>query len=314
VSNRELLDRTGAVLVAHSRTDLALRCIVTLRELRPENLVVVVNAPEPTNRVCVQRLEEAAIVVSPPTNQGYGANLNLGVRSLPKGLDFLLLANDDLEFAEGSLRKLVETLEEHPDTAAVGPALVDLHGRQQAGLLTAPAPSTILLDFARLLPLHSAWPRLEGMAHRRAQALGRPAQWISGAAMLVRADAFRSVGGFDEDFFLYYEETDLCVRLHEAGWRVAWRPDAAVLHVGGASTGPGNWTLFLQSRRLYLSKRQGGLRLVALQVVLVAVFIVGALYNLVGAAIRPRTARRRFDLLQEVWRWRPFLLGPRIGR
>jgi GT2 family glycosyltransferase len=285
-----------------------------LRELRPENLVVVVNAREPTNRDGIERLEKVAIVISPPKKQGYGANLNLGVRSLPRGLDFWLLGNDDLEFAEGSLGKLVETLEEHPDTAAVGPALVDLHGRHQAGLLTAPAPSQIALEFARLLPLRSAWPRLEEMVLRRARNDRSAAQWISGAAMLIRAHAFRSVGGFDEDFFLYFEETDLCVRLHEAGWHVAWRPDAAVLHVGGASTGPADWRLFLQSRRLYLSKRLGCLRLMALQVVLAAVYTIGALYNLAAAAFRPSTARRRFDLLRDVWRWRPFLLGPRIGR
>jgi N-acetylglucosaminyl-diphospho-decaprenol L-rhamnosyltransferase len=224
-------------------------------------------------------------------------------------VEYVLLGNDDLEFADGSLAKLVATLDEQPRTAAVGPALVDPDGRQAPGLLTAPSAWPIGLEFARLLPLGSLWRSLE----RRARASATEATWISGAAMLMRADAFRAVGGFDEAFFLYFEETDLCVRLHDAGWDIEWRPDAPVVHLGGGSTGEGNWTLFLQSRRLYLAKRIGPARLLALQTVLIGVFAIGAVYNLLASVVRPATARRRRKLLREVWRWRPFLLGPRIA-
>jgi N-acetylglucosaminyl-diphospho-decaprenol L-rhamnosyltransferase len=221
----------------------------------------------------------------------------------------VLLGNDDLEFADGSLAKLAATLKEHPQTAVVGPALVDADGRRQPGLVTAPSAWPIALEFARLLPLGSLWPSLE----RRARTSASAARWISGAAMLMRADAFRTVGGFDEAFFLYFEETDLCVRLQDAGWNVEWRPDAPVVHLGGGSTGESNWTLFLQSRRLYLAKRIGPVRLLALQTVLATVFVVGVAYNLFASVVRPASVGRRRELLREVWRWRPFLLGPRIA-
>jgi N-acetylglucosaminyl-diphospho-decaprenol L-rhamnosyltransferase len=304
-----LAERTGTVFVAHARLDLVTRCLETLPELRRENTVVVLNAPETVDSVALDRLRVTATVVSPPAQQGYGANLNLGVRHLPPAVAWVLLANDDLEFAPESLARLVTTLEEHPSTAAVGPALVDSAGQPLPGLLTVPSAGPIALEFARLLPLGSAWSSLE----RRARGSASAAKWISGAAMLVRADAFRSVGGFDEAFFLYFEETDLCVRLHDGGWAVEWREDAPVVHLGGGSTGASDWRLFLQSRRLYLAKRIGGTRLLALQIALALVFVVGAAYNAAAAVLRPATARRRRELVREVWRWRPFLLGPRIA-
>jgi N-acetylglucosaminyl-diphospho-decaprenol L-rhamnosyltransferase len=286
-----------------------MHCLATLPELRADKIVVVLNAPDVVEPDALEQLRREVEVVSPPRRQGYGANLNLGVRHLPRDVEYMLLANDDLEFGAESLMKLVTKLDDHPLTAAVGPSLFDPEGRPQPGLVTVPSAMPIAVEFARLLPLGSVWPSLE----HRARASASAARWISGAAMLVRADAFRSVDGFDEAFFLYFEETDLCVRLHDAGWVVDWCEDAPVVHLGGGSTREDNWLLFLQSRRLYLAKRIGRARLLALQVALAAVFAAGAVYNVAASVVRPATARRRRELLREVWRWRPFLLGPRIA-
>ena len=308
--------RVGAVLVAHGRADLAVRCARTLHpEVSRERLVVVVNAPELAEAADLAALRQTATVVVPPRRQGYGANLNMGARSLPDGLDFWLLANDDIELRPGALKALLCTLAHNERTGAVGPSLVDGEGRPLPRPLNAPDATRFALHFARLLPLGPAW----GLAERLfdSQGIGRSdsgrsEDWLLGAAMAVRADAFRSIGGFDEDFFLYFEETDFCFRLRAAGWQIAHEPTAEVAHVGGASTENQYWQVFLQSRRLYFLRRLGRARLLALQGVLFVVFVVGVAYHLLAAIVRPRSAHRRIDVVQHVWHRRIFFLGRRV--
>jgi GT2 family glycosyltransferase len=135
--------------------------------------------------------------------------------------------------------------------------------------------------------------------------------FIIGAAMLVRASAYESIGGFDEDFFLYFEEADLCFRLREAGWKIGWVSDASVLHLGGSSTPDARYRLLgLRSRRLYLLKRLGRARLAALAWAQAIVFGLACVYNAFAAIARPATARRRAAQLHERYReQRIFLLN-----
>lgn len=308
--------RTGVVVVAHGRADLALRCLETLRpNLAADRMVAVVNAPELAAPGDLEALHAIAHVESPVRPQGYAANLNLGVRCLPDGTDYLLLANDDVEFDEGGLGALIEKIDASPTVGAVGPAFRDRRGGVVEPERGEPSPRAYALYSARLLPLGRLWSLLERVTGADTPAgtatAGAPA-WLSGAVMLVRAAAFRSIGGFDEDFFLYYEETDFCFRLREAGWRVVYADDVSVVHLGGESTQSRYERAFLQSRRLYFEKRLGRPRFLFLQATLLTVFVVGSAYNLAAAALRPRTARRRMELVTSLWRRRLFLLGRRV--
>lgn len=306
----------GVVVVAHSRADLALRCIESLGPtVLPEHVVVVVNARAALDPAAADELERSARVASPPRPQGYGANLNLGVRLLPEGLPYWLLTNDDVEFAGGAVEHLARALRDDPTIGLAGPALHDSAGRLSPSRQVKPFPSPLgaLLDVA-VLPLGRAWTPLSrraGAQIRNLPADGYAEGWISGAAMLVRADAFRGVGGFDADFFLYYEETDFCFRLRRAGWNVVWVPAARAVHLGASSTAdPRYERIALRARRLYLRKRLGRTRLAALQTGQAAVVVVALAYNLAAAAIRPRTARVRLATLRSrVDELRVFFVG-----
>jgi GT2 family glycosyltransferase len=313
-SRHDLEAQLGVVLVAHKRADLALECIQTLPVLPRERIVVVINAPDLTNPRAVERLREHATVAFPDQRQGYGANLNLGVRLLPSSARYLLLANDDVRFAEGSVFKLLETLQDDSQVGIVGPAIRQLHGRQPPLQPQYPTRLAIALNMT-VLPLGPAWDPLS----RRAGLI--PPEdpderarngWVIGAAMLARADAFAEVGGFDEDFFLYYEEIDFCYRLREAGWRVAWRADAPAEHEHAASTGGSHLSqIFFESERLYYRKRLGLVRLAFFEAGLVGIYVASWMYNLVLAAIRPSSAAHRFAMLRSRWSTRMFLRGRR---
>ena len=84
--------------------------------------------------------------------------------------------------------------------------------------------------------LYGSWRRATSVVHRKRV---RPTEFLQGSALLVRRDAFEQVGGFDESFFMYGEDADLCARLRGAGWEVELYPSARFVHVGGGSTGSG---------------------------------------------------------------------------
>jgi GT2 family glycosyltransferase len=316
-SRPDVGEELGVVLVAHRRADLALKSIATLPALPRARCVAVINAPDLADAGELRSLSEVATVVSPERPQGYGANLNLGVRVLPREVKSLLLANDDVEYRPGTVAKLLETLREDPGVGIVGPAIRQLHGRQPPLQPQFPTRLAIALNMS-VLPLGPAWDVLS----RRAGLIppDDPAErerngWVIGAAMLVRTDAFHQVGGFDEDFFLYYEEIDFCYRLRETGWRIAWRADAPAEHLHAASTGGSHLPqVFFQSERLYYRKRLGRLRLALFEAGLVGIYAASWIYNVVLAVVRPATARRRLAMLRGRWATRMFLLPPgRVG-
>jgi N-acetylglucosaminyl-diphospho-decaprenol L-rhamnosyltransferase len=310
-------NRFGAVIVAHARVDLACRCVETLlRSLRPENVVVVIHAPAQVNDPYdVAALARQVKVVSPNQPQGYGANLNLGIRSLPPQLDFVLLSNDDVEYSHQWLRQVYAHFLASPQVGAVGFRLCDVDG--------APQPSTgefpTVLDALVRSVAYPPWlkrflQRVDGRLQktrrmtRRMAAPENAVDWVIGAAMAVRRNAFVQIGGFDERFFLYFEETDLCERLWTHGWFVLTATNASVVHLQSQSTGSVKYrAVFREARRTYLLKRLGRTRWLLVEL-LFPVALGLSLITLLGALAKPRTFADRVREMRQSWARRAFLL------
>jgi GT2 family glycosyltransferase len=138
-----------------------------------------------------------------------------------------------------------------------------------------------------------------------------PADWVVGAAMAVRVEALHGVGGFDEDFFLYFEEADFCYRLWANGWMVLTAQDASVVHLQGQSTAGTEYrAVFRQARRLYLIKRLGLVRWTMLELLFLFVLLATSAVSLASAVVKPGTASRRLQAMRECWNHRAFLLPP----
>src|SRR5262249_1226159 len=147
------------------------------------------------------------------------------------------------------------------------------------------------LAAATLLPLEPAAARVLGPLGGSKE---QPPGWTPGAALLVRSEAFTAVRGFDEDFFLYFEEADFCYRVQRAGWQGVSHPAARVVHLQGSSSGSARFRrIHYQSLRLYLRKRLGRLRLALVQAVLLILLMLLAAGDLLAALARPRTASQR---------------------
>jgi N-acetylglucosaminyl-diphospho-decaprenol L-rhamnosyltransferase len=144
------------------------------------------------------------------------------------------LLNSDAEVRPGAVEAMVRRLDRDPDVAAIGPRVVDAEG-------------VVEVSFGPPLTLRHEWrqrrlvrgvrarsPEALRTAERLTSAEHEPA-WLSASCLLARREALRAVGGFDEAFFLYEEDVDLCLRLRQAGWRLLFVPDAEVVHHGGRS-------------------------------------------------------------------------------
>lgn len=221
----------GAVIVTHSRPELAVRCVAAVtREISPADLVVVANLPQTAAQLT--SLECQLVVNRSPC--GYGENLNRGVKALGGRHRYLLFLNDDAIPAPGSIHLLAATLERDPSVAIAGPRLTDGDGGCTRSTYRFPrlmttAVGSLMLPASVTARLPQRWFGV---------AVDEEAEWLLGAALLIRADAFEAVNGFDEGFFLNFEEVDLARRLSNTARTVRFVPDAVVRHLGHASIEP----------------------------------------------------------------------------
>jgi N-acetylglucosaminyl-diphospho-decaprenol L-rhamnosyltransferase len=229
-----------AVVVDYNAGDRLRRCVASLQSEGCAGVVVVDNSTRGASRAVLGGDRPAAPggacgveIVESAANGGFGAGANLGVARTSAAA--VLICNPDIELRPGALQAMRSRLDDG-GVAVVAPALLDNEGRRRPGARPLPTLwGSAAHAFLGLLAPDSRAAR----RHRRRQA-GQLAAgkdcWVPGACLLVRREAFSQVKGFDESFFLYLEEVDLCRRLAGLGWRVAYEPGAEALHVGGVST------------------------------------------------------------------------------
>jgi N-acetylglucosaminyl-diphospho-decaprenol L-rhamnosyltransferase len=167
-------------------------------------------------------------------NRGLGAGWNAGLRATGTSYAFILNADAWLATPD-ALERLCEVADEHPRAAVIGPRLRYPDGRLQRSVRGFPTPWRLATEY---LFLRKLAPRTQALNAFYAAAFDheheREAEFVMGAAMLVRRAAIDEVGPLDEDFFLFSEETDWCYRFVRAGWQVLFTPSAEVVHVHGA--------------------------------------------------------------------------------
>ena len=198
----------------------------------------------------------AARLVEESVNRGYGAACNRGARESHG--PYLLFLNSDAVVLPGAVAALADALDRDSGLAAVGPRLRNPDGSLQKSIRRLPTPWRIFCESAGLAFLSGGRSAFEGhTATRQDHARAREVEALMGAALLVRRTAFEEVGGFDEAFFLYAEETDLMARWRARGWRLFYEPAAEVVHAGGRSAGDRLFGQLHASLARYTRKHHG---------------------------------------------------------
>ncbi|VDC27709.1 glycosyltransferase [Pseudogemmobacter humi] len=195
-------------------------------------------------------------------NGGFGAGNNFGIRAgLPGGErpDYVYVLNSDAFPARDAIRILLDHLERHPQTGFAGS---HIHGEDGAPHQTAFRFPSVAGEFEAHLRLGLVSRWLAGSV----VPLPVPVEttrvdWLAGASLMMRMDVLDRIGLFDERFFLYFEETDLCRRAALAGWPTDYLPASRVAHIGSVSTGMKTWSripgFWLDSRLHYFAKNHG---------------------------------------------------------
>jgi N-acetylglucosaminyl-diphospho-decaprenol L-rhamnosyltransferase len=241
------------VVIVSYRSAATLRgCVEPLAQLPSVHVSVVDNASPDNSLDVIADLPVDAFRAERNGGFSYGCNLGAGRGRAP----FILFLNPDARMEPDALGTLVAALQNDPRAGLVAPRIVDEEGSLLWSLRRFPRQSSTfgLALFAHRLWPHSRWSdelvRDPDAYHRH----GTP-EWVSGACMLVRRSLFEELGGFDEGFFLYCEDTDLCRRIWSSGRTVLFEPAAEVLHVEGSSSGAGETQAILaQSRVRYARK------------------------------------------------------------
>ncbi|MFC3614315.1 glycosyltransferase family 2 protein [Lutimaribacter marinistellae] len=195
-------------------------------------------------------------------NGGFGAGMNFGMAAgLSDGTrpGFFYLLNSDAKPDPGAIRALRDFLLSKPKAGLVGSALRGPDGEPHRTAFRFPSIAGEFEANARIGVISRLFE--DSIVAFPVPRDTIRVDWTAGASLMIRAEVIDATGGFDETFFLYYEETDLCRRALQAGWSTYYLPASRVVHIGSASTGMKTWSrtpgYFFDSRLYYLAKHHG---------------------------------------------------------
>lgn len=254
-TSQDLKPTISILIVTYNSANEMETCIPELLEINAAcsiEIIVVDNASSDDTPAVLNTWKNQITIVLNPENMGFGTAVNQGaaISEAP----YILLLNPDAQMTRDVLVSMHEFLEMNSDTAAVGPRLVYPDGHLQPSRGSFP---NLFIVAAHILKLKRLMPRDDRIVTSRWNILGRffkqyaplsdvqDVDYTTGACVLIRKDVFNRIGGFDEDFFLYYEEIDLALRLKESGFRWVFLDTVSVVHTVAVSSGQ------LQARSFY---------------------------------------------------------------
>ena len=250
------------VTVSHNVRDLVLGSLAALAGERDSTAIEVLLVDSASSDGTAEAVAAAfpwVRVLASRENLGFTGGNNRALR-VARGRHVLLL-NPDAEVRPGAVARLAAYLDANPDVGAVGPRLLWPDGSTQPSRRRFPGRLTGFVEGTVLQRWLGGWAPI-----RRFYMADQPddrshdVDWLVGAGLMVRRDVLERVGVFDDRFFMYSEEVDLCRRIKIAGWRVVYLPDAEVVHHEGKSSEQ-NLTArdlrFHESRFLYYAKHHG---------------------------------------------------------
>ena len=224
-------------------------------ETHPAAIIVVDNSPD-LSLSADQWPSLPLTVIHAPGNEGYGAAANRGVSHVPPDVSWVVVCNPDVRFFPDTLEALLSQRDVFPSTGVLGPRILTASGDTYPSARAIPG---IRIGIGHAL-LSKLWPTnlwtkqyLGDYEGREPRSVG----WLSGAFLLLDREVFRAISGFDEDFFMFFEDVDLGNRIKQAGYRNVYVPTAQVSHSGAHATAAHEKKMLLahhHSAEIFLNK------------------------------------------------------------
>lgn len=227
----------SVVIVSFNTRDLLRECLLDLdRECEglTVEVIVVDNASRDQSAEMVEAEFPQIRLIRTGENLGFGRGNNRAFE-VARGR-YIVLLNSDAFLKPGVLRDSVKLMEQHPRCGLAGARLISRDGEDQPSARSFPSPLNDLLTISGLSAMYPK-SKFFGRVDRTWADPSIPCEvdWVPGAYSVIRKDVLDQVGFFDEKFFLYYEEVDLCKRIKNAGWQIWYWPQLRVIHIGGES-------------------------------------------------------------------------------
>lgn len=298
-------------IVSYNTCDDLRNCLASLQARRDEGEVtvevVVADNQSVDGSVDMVRAEFPWVrVVETRGNLGYGRANNAGLAEARGRYYFVL--NADTEVQPGALKVMRDFMDESPKAGCVGAQLILRDGSTQTSCARDPGLLAVFWEqtyLDKLLPnntitgnyLMTDWDYKDR----------REVEQVCGACLFVRREAWKQIDGFDPAYFMYFEDTDFCIRLRRAGWSIYFIPEARIHHLLGSASAK-NWqtrarmiSAYNKSRYYYFNRYEGRAKGLAIK----ATVLLGATLRLIAwsiiALVRP-SSRDQVRLFREVWR------------
>ncbi|EMR14357.1 putative glycosyltransferase [Methylophaga lonarensis MPL] len=277
MNKQKLSIQTLVIIVNYKTPELTSKAVLSaLSEIETTDVICVVDNFSNDNSCEVigsfidrNQLSDRVFLLNLEKNLGYSSGNNAGIeyaiRELNLAPSYYYLLNPDTMVHKGSTLELVSFLQKTPSAAIAGSCIVDETGQLRNSAFRFPSWLSELESSLRFSPVSRLLAK-----HRVSfdnSKISAPCQtdWVAGASMMIRAEAYHQLGGLDNHYFLYFEETDFCKRALRANWQCWYVPTSVVMHYEGKSTGvsskdksrrrrPAYW---FESRQRYFRKNHG---------------------------------------------------------
>jgi len=296
----------SVIVVNRNTADLLVRCLGQIYDSNLEEapqVIVVDNGSTDDSITKVRQSYPEVFIIEAGRNLGFSGASNRGLAAATG--DFVLLVNTDALLERDCARTLMDLMTAVPRIGMAGPQLLNDDGTPQTSYEAVPTLATETLNLSllkRLFPL-----RFPGKARRLSGP--EPVEALIGAVMMIRREALDEVGGFDENYFFFLEETDLAVRMRAAGWKVLHEPRARAIHLQGATAKTYQAAArieFYRSRYLFFRKHYGTRSMHFLK----AVLKTNLLCNVVVLGIvrlatfgKLRSLEANYRVKKALWNW-----------
>ena len=233
-----LLSSTAVVTVTYNSSSQLDDFLASITASETEGLGCVVADNSSTDVAITRDITQAhgGTLLALSRNLGYGGAINAAIRTLPHEIDYVLISNPDVKIGYLATSALLDEMSTDSRVGSVGPRVLNADGSTYPSGRQLPSLRT---GIGHALFSH-IWPQNPWSRAYRAESEGadirREVGWLSGSCLLVRRSAFEQLAGFDESYFMYFEDVDLGYRLGKAGWKNIYTPSASVIHAGAAST------------------------------------------------------------------------------
>ncbi|TFD77101.1 glycosyltransferase family 2 protein [Cryobacterium psychrophilum] len=280
--------RVAVVTVSYGSADVLGPFLATIPGASQGAVDIVVADNKPStgvNDIAMMAAAAGACYLPLASNRGYGHAINAAVKGLRPDVEWVLISNPDVTLSAGTIDTLINAVDDDPTVGAIGPRILSSNGEVYPSARTIPS----LRSGVGHALFANFWPRNPWTRTYRPDAgaslLRRDAGWLSGACLLVRRNVLLELHGFDESYFMYFEDVDLGYRIGKLGLRNVYEPAAVVVHTGAHSTQENAAEMIRahhDSATKFLSKKYSGAHMWPVRVVLK-----------IGLGLRARVEERR---------------------